>query len=109
MMMKMIIKTGIKNGDEDKPSGEEMSLQEGLFFFSYSTVKLPNDSEGEMRELSSWVHEVEEEAGKTIPLHVTRFFPRSDYSNRQPTPVEKVYHLAEVARERLEYVFEGNC
>ena len=76
-----------------------------------TTLIIPgeNDSEEEMRELSAWVHGVEEKAGKTIPLHVTRFFPRSDYSDRQPTPVEKVYRLAEVAREMLEFVYEGNC
>ena len=28
---------------------------------------------------------------------------------RPPTPVEAVYHLAEVARENLRYVYTGNC
>lgn len=76
-----------------------------------TTLIIPdeNDSEEEMRELASWVHETEEESGKSIPLHVTRFFPRSDYSDRQPTPVDRVYRLAEVAREKLKFVFEGNC
>ena len=76
-----------------------------------TTLIIPgeNDSEDEMRELSSWVHEVEEEAKRSIPLHVTRFFPRSDYSDRQPTPVEKVYRLADIAREKLRFVFEGSC
>ena len=76
-----------------------------------TTLIIPgeNDSEEEMRALSSWVHEAEEEFGKEIPLHISRFFPRSDYADRQPTPVQTVYRLAEIAREKLEFVYEGNC
>ena len=44
-----------------------------------------------------------------IPLHVSRFFPRHHMTNRPPTPMETVYRLAHVARERLSYVYTGNC
>jgi pyruvate formate lyase activating enzyme len=64
-----------------------------------------NDSEEEMEELSSWLAEV----GPDIPLHISRFFPRFHMQDREATPVERVYHLAEVARRRLKYVHEGNC
>jgi len=64
-----------------------------------------NDNEGEMDELSSWIASVDDE----IPLHVTRFFPRYRMSSSFPTPVEKVYALADTARKNLKYVFEGNC
>ena len=76
-----------------------------------TTLIIPgeNDSEEEMRALSSWVYTLEMKYKKEIPLHISRFFPRSDYSDRQPTPVESVYRLAEVAREKLEHVYEGNC
>ena len=30
-------------------------------------------------------------------------------TDRPPTPVETVYRLAEVAREKLAYVYTGNC
>ena len=75
-----------------------------------TTLIIPseNDSEDEMRHLSAWIHSVEEKSGKNIPLHVTRFFPRFHMTDRNPTPVETVYRLSDVARERLEYVFEGN-
>ena len=62
----------------------------------------------EMRELSKWVADLGKKVGKPIPLHVTRFFPQFKMTDRGPTPVEKVYRLAEVARENLEFVFEGN-
>ena len=63
-----------------------------------------NDSEDEMRELSSWVAGLSEE----IPLHVTRFFPAFHMTDRGPTDVNKVIRLAEVAREKLKYVYTGN-
>lgn len=64
-----------------------------------------NDSEDEMRALSAWLASVNPE----IPLHVSRFFPRHQMQDRPPTPVQTVYRLAEVARERLRYVYTGNC
>lgn len=63
-----------------------------------------NDSENEMRELSSWVAGLSEE----IPLHVTRFFPAFHMTDRGPTDVDKVIRLTEVAREKLKYVYTGN-
>ncbi len=72
-----------------------------------------NDSPAEMRALSSWVSELRDEQGarigESIPLHVSRFFPRFHMTDRGPTPVKTVYALAEVAREKLKYVYTGNC
>ena len=75
-----------------------------------TTLIIPkeNDSEEEMRALSGWIHELEERYQKTIPLHISRFFPMSRYADRYPTPVADIFHLAEVARESLEFVYEGN-
>ena len=64
-----------------------------------------NDSEDEMRALSAWLAS----ASPEIPLHVSRFFPQHQMQDRPPTPVQTVYRLAEVARERLRYVYTGNC
>lgn len=64
-----------------------------------------NDGEGEMRALSSWLASVSPD----IPLHVSRFFPRHLMTDRPPTPVETVCRLAEAARERLNFVYTGNC
>jgi len=68
-----------------------------------------NDSEEEMRELSRWVSCLKEPDGEDIPLHISRFFPRFHMQDRAATPVRTVYHLAEIAREALEYVYTGNC
>ena len=68
-----------------------------------------NDAEEEMREACRWIASLAGGAGRKIPLHVTRFFPRFRMSGGRPTPVRTVYRLADVARETLEYVYSGNC
>ena len=68
-----------------------------------------NDSEEEMRELSAWVSTLKEPDGESVPLHVSRFFPRFHMTDRKATEVRKIYRLAEIAREKLEYVYPGNC
>ena len=64
-----------------------------------------NDSDREMREMCTWIAGL----GRSIPLHISRFFPRFHMTDRQPTRVSLIYHLAEVAGEQLEYVYTGNC
>lgn len=72
-----------------------------------------NDTEAEMRALTEWVAALEGADGRTvgpdIPLHVSRFFPRFHMTDRPATDIETVYRLADVARERLRYVYTGNC
>ena len=68
-----------------------------------------NDSEEEMRELSTWVSRLKNPDGEDVPLHITRFFPRFHMQDRRATEVRTVYRLAEIARERLQYVYTGNC
>ena len=76
-----------------------------------TTLIIPgeNDSEEEMRELSGWVRELELANEKSIPLHISRFFPRFKMTDHDATSVSKVYKLADVAREKLELVYTGNC
>ena len=75
-----------------------------------TTLIIPgeNDSELEMRELSSWVAALEKQAGKSIPLHITRFFPAFRLIDKEPTPVSTILRLVEAAKEKLDYVFPGN-
>jgi pyruvate formate lyase activating enzyme len=72
-----------------------------------------NDSENEIRELAGWIAGLTNVdgnvIGRSIPLHISRFFPRFHMRDRGPTPVAQVYRLAEAAREMLEYVYTGNC
>ena len=72
-----------------------------------------NDTREEMLELSGWIAELQDvyggKTGRDIPLHVSRFFPRYRMTDRAATEVRKVYELAETAREKLSYVYTGNC
>ena len=75
-----------------------------------TTLIIPgeNDSEDEMRELSAWVAKLENQYQKKIPLHITRFFPTFKLTDREPTPVDTILRLVEIAKEQLEFVFPGN-
>lgn len=66
-----------------------------------------NDSEEEMRRMCTWIAGLKD--GRTIPLHITRFFPQFHMTDRRATDVSLIYHLADVAREMLDYVYTGNC
>ena len=72
-----------------------------------TTLVVPgvNDTVEEIDELAEWLATV----GSDIVLHVTRFFPRWRMLDRGPTPVGRVYDLADVARAHLPQVFTGNC
>lgn len=80
-----------------------------------TTLIIPgeNDSEDEMREMTSWIASLTDLQGNTagadIPLHISRFFPRFHMTDRDATDVGLVYRLADIARERLRYVYTGNC
>ena len=72
-----------------------------------------NDSEDEMRELTRWVAALTDadgtSIGQTIPLHMTRFFPRFNMTDRSATDIDQIYRLVDVAKEELQYVYKGNC
>ncbi len=63
-----------------------------------------NDTPEEMQNLSAWVTGVD----RTIPLHITRFFPRRKMRDKQPTDINLMRKLANVAKENLETVLLGN-
>ncbi len=80
-----------------------------------TTLIIPdeNDTEAEMRELSRWISGLRGDdgnvIGKTVPLHISRFFPKFRMTDRPPTDVGLIYRLADTAREYLDHVYTGNC
>ena len=62
-----------------------------------------NDSDEEMEELSGWISELD----RSIPLHISRYHPTYKF-NEPPTPVERISKLAEIAKQKLDYVYIGN-
>jgi pyruvate formate lyase activating enzyme len=72
-----------------------------------TTLVIPgaNDSDDEMEREAAWLARLDPQ----ITLHVTRFFPNWHMRDRDATSVPTVYHLADVARRHLPYVYVGNC
>ncbi len=72
-----------------------------------TTLLVPseNDSVEEIRTLARWLASVSPD----IPLHLSRFFPRYQMKDCPPTQVDRVYRLADEARNWLAYVYTGNC
>ena len=69
-----------------------------------------NDSDEEIKKLSSWLASLNDGKGKKeIALHISRFFPQFRMRDRDATDVGLIYHLADLARERIENVYTGNC
>lgn len=69
-----------------------------------------NDTEDEMKRISSWIAQLNEGNGaKTIALHISRYFPRFKMTDIPATDVDLIYKLADVARQELKHVFVGNC
>lgn len=80
-----------------------------------TTLIIPqeNDSIEEMRELACWVAGLKDADGNVIgpqiPLHISRFFPRFHMTDRKATDVKLIRRLREIALEKLEHVYTGNC
>ena len=72
-----------------------------------------NDTQEEMRSLSAWVAGLKDSSGnvigRSIPLHISRFFPRFHMTDRPPTDIGRIRELVETAKQSLEYVYSGNC
>ena len=64
-----------------------------------------NDSREQLVEAARWLAGLD----RSIPLHITRFFPCYQMLNAEPTPLETIYSLADEARHFLDFVTCGNC
>lgn len=63
-----------------------------------------NDSFKDMEAQAKWISNL----SSSIPLHITRFFPRYRMRDREATEVEQLYRLAKIAESYLEKVYVGN-
>lgn len=71
-----------------------------------TTLIVPGENDGEELEaMVSWIADTD----PSIPLHITRFFPRWHMTDKDPTPVETIYQTVRMAKEKLKYVYAGNC
>ncbi len=63
-----------------------------------------NDTDEEMKKISEWITDIDAH----IPLHISRFFPCFNMTDRKPTDISTIYRLTDIAKERLYYVYPGN-
>lgn len=72
-----------------------------------TTLVIPglNDGADEMEAEAEWLSSIDPE----IPLHISRFFPRYQQTDREATPFETVHALRDIAKKNLKYVCTGNC
>lgn len=63
-----------------------------------------NDTLEEIAELSQWLASID----ATMPLHLTRFFPRRHMKDKLPTDINLLYELQNEAQKYLKRVFVGN-
>lgn len=78
----------------------------GKAHIELTTLIIPgkNDTPEEMQELVAWIAALDPE----IPLHISRFFPSHRCLHLPPTPLETLYQMEEIAREKLSHVVLGN-
>ncbi len=71
-----------------------------------TTLVVPgiSDDPEDMKKEAAWIASLDPD----MPLHITRFFPRYRMDSGEPTPVDLLYLLADIAREHLKYVYVGN-
>ncbi|WP_419824690.1 AmmeMemoRadiSam system radical SAM enzyme [Anoxybacterium hadale] len=71
-----------------------------------TTLIIPgfNDAVSEMEEMAEWLASLSPE----LPLHLSRYFPRYELTDREPTPYETLQTLKQVAQRHLKYVYLGN-
>jgi pyruvate formate lyase activating enzyme len=62
-----------------------------------------NDSMDEMRALVDWLASVNDKT----PWHISRYFPNFSY-NREPTEIQMMIDLYDMAKRKLKYVYLGN-
>jgi pyruvate formate lyase activating enzyme len=64
-----------------------------------------NDSRQDMAAEAAWLAGI----SPTLPLHITRFFPRYHWREVAPTPLATLDVLCRTAEDYLQYVYRGNC
>ena len=83
----------------------EAISKEDRIVLEVTTLVIPgyNDKEEEMRKLTGWLSSLSPD----IPYHLSAYYPMYKFS-APPTPVETLYKMKKIAKEKLNYVYLGN-
>jgi pyruvate formate lyase activating enzyme len=69
-----------------------------------TTLVIPGENETHVEPIARWLAGISPD----IPYHISRFFPRFNYADKQPTPPDTIRRLTITARKYLNYVYAGN-
>jgi len=94
----------ICNGDVDSVK-KFIEISNTKVHIEITTLIIPglNDSDEEMDMIGRWIASLDDR----IPLHINRYFPRYKM-DIEPTPIETLKRLAQIAKQHLLYVYIGN-
>ncbi len=106
------LKTGIKSryerigGDLDLITSNIRSAAEAGRHVEITTLVVPgfNDDKEDISSVIGFIASVD----RSIPFHITRFFPAGEMKDVQPTKLETLYSFFELAKTGLDNVFLGN-
>jgi pyruvate formate lyase activating enzyme len=94
----------VKGGLEEVK--ETIRRSAGHCHVEITTLVIPgwNDSTEEMEEMALWLASISPD----IPLHLSRYFPRFEMTDRPPTPLDTLTELKRIAVRHLNHVYLGN-
>ena len=93
-----------KFGGRLEPVLDAVQTASGTCHVELTTLVLPGDNENDIERIARWIARIDQ----NIPFHLSRFYPRHEYINKQPTPFETMHRAKAVAENYLTYVYLGN-
>lgn len=91
-------------GGSLKPVMETISMAVEMCHVEVTTLLVTGmHQEGELEAMVKWLASLSNE----IPLHISRYFPRHQYSE-PATTLQQIHETQEMARKHLAYVYAGN-
>jgi len=93
-----------KVGGTLEPVKDFIKTANNFCHLEVTTLVIPGENENEVENIAKWLSELD----KSIPYHLSRFFPRYKYSDDVPTPSEIMYSSYEAAGKYLDNVYLGN-
>ena len=93
-----------KLGGSLQPVLDTIRLSHAHCHIEVTTLVIPGENESHIEPISRFLAEI----SPSIPYHISRFFPRHLYTDKEATPPETIYRLCDLASQHLLNVFPGN-
>ncbi len=97
----------LKGGLEEVKDTLRRMVKAGIWV-EVTTLIIPgeNDSEQALREMAKFIAE---DLGKTVPWHLSAFFPNYKMKDTEATKLETLQHAKQIGKEAgLQYIYLGN-